>query len=82
MFLARFCTIVAAETYDCSCKLTEIVQYKYVSMTTYLKTRKLKKSLRAKMNHANSYEEWHSYAEQLDKMKSKRVILRLSSRSI
>ena len=74
MFLARFWTVVAAETYDCSCKLTEIVQYKYVSISTYLKTRKIKKSLPAKMNHANSYEEWQAYAEKLDKMKSKIVI--------
>lgn len=71
MFLTRFWTVLASETYDCSCKLTEIVQYKYVSISTYLKTRKRKQNLRDKMNHANSYEEWHSYAEQLDKMKSK-----------
>jgi hypothetical protein len=72
MIVLRFCNVVAAESYDCSCKLFEIAQHKYTVFKGYMRTNKVKKELRAKMNHASSYAEWHAYAEQYDKFKGKR----------
>jgi len=71
MFLQRFWVVLAAETYDSGCKLADIVQYKCVRVKQYFKTRKIKKNLREKMDHANSYEEWQAYASEYDKLKGK-----------
>ena len=68
MFFVRFLTVVAAETYDSGCKLVDIAKNEVVSVKQFLKVRKIKKELRVKMDHANSYAEWHEYAEEYDKL--------------
>jgi len=71
MIVFRFFNVIAAESYDCSCKLAEIVQYKCSTLQQYIKNRKYKKELRAKMSHTNSYGEWKTYAENYDNLTGK-----------
>lgn len=71
MSLIRFFQVVAFESYDSTSKLADIVKYKYMSTKKYFKTRRIKKELKTKMKHANSYAEWHSYAEKYDQLAGK-----------
>ena len=69
LHILRFCNVVAAETYDSSCKLSDIIIHKCILTRRYFQTRRNKKDLLKRMNNSNSYEEWKQYADEYDKMK-------------
>jgi len=69
MFVLKFWKVVANETCETTVQFYEILQYQYQSTKDYFRSRKIKKALRKKMNHANSYAEWKIYAQEYDKLK-------------
>ena len=73
MFIVKFCKVVTNEACESTFQLYEILQYQYQSTRDYFRSRKIKKDLRKKMNHANSYAEWKIYAEEFDKLKGNKL---------
>ena len=69
MFVFRFINVVAAESYITSVRLIEVAHHEYHSMRNVFRTKKIKKELKKKMSHANSYAEWKIYAQDYDKLK-------------
>jgi Domain of unknown function (DUF3336) len=67
--LSKFFTVCLSETYDCTVKVTEIIDWKITSIKGYFKIRKEKKELKKNMKHSTSYGEWKEYAQKYDQLK-------------
>lgn len=67
--ITRFVNVCMAETYECSLKVVEIVQWQAVSVKGYIKNRGEKQELKKNMKHSNSYKEWKGHAEKYDQLK-------------
>lgn len=67
--ISKFFTVCLSETYDCSIKVAEIIDWEITSLKGYFKTGKEKKELKKNMKHSASYSEWKEYAHKYDQLK-------------
>lgn len=68
-FIYNGCQLIIHEVQVTSSKLIDIIDYEYEKFKQHSQNKRVKKDLKGKMNHTNTYTEWQEYALTYDNLK-------------
>lgn len=70
-FLGHTLYVLVAEVQTTTVKLVDVVAYEYKTFRESKRNNKIKRDLRRKMKHSNTYSEWQEHALEYDELKGK-----------